>query len=81
MVACVKPCERDLCLQHMYQLYQLYQTKFEKCTMTNALKWLHVTFTVNTADPAIPVKILGPENIGLVNIQINARFKIDEIQN
>ena len=49
--------------------------------MTNALKWLHVTFTVNTADPAIPVKILEPENIGLVNIQINARFKIHEIQN
>ena len=37
--------------------------------MTNTLKLLHV----NTDDPAIPVKILGLENIGLVNIQINAR--------
>ena len=41
--------------------------------MTNTLKLLHVTFAVNTADPAIPVKSLGLENIGLVNIQINAR--------
>lgn len=49
--------------------------------MTNTLKWLHVTFTVNTADPAIPVKSLGLENIGLVNIQINAGNQIYEKQN